>query len=552
MEPNRTADSHDGAEIEKGLTSSSRDDQAQPTKASTVVDDSITPGTVHLVDLEQRLATKHAGSRARSSLSSLSLSSSSSRPNRWARGDAHTDIILVPTPSGDGDDPLNWSGRRKALSSACWIAYTVVNGLSNSVVYSVLVPLSHALDVGVGDINAATGYLFLLAGYGLLFWQPFALQYGKRPAYLLSTLGILAMTVWAPYTHGRGQWIAKNILGGFFAAPIEALPELSVTDVYFAHERGTYLALYAFALVGSNYVAPIICGFINDSMGWRWVFYWPALFCAVAFVFMFFFMEETNYDRTTVGVVVLDRPVAPPTRASAAADTGHEPEQKAVTPAEDLHVSPPTKTFAQKLSLKDKPRRQLMHVRVLQQLRFVTWPNVFYAGWAYGSTLIWFNVLNATASVVFTAPPYNFSPALVGVTYVACLIGVALGFLFCGRVSDLVAIKLSRRNGGIFEPEFRLWLFAASSIIIPFALILWGVGAAHHVHWFGLTVAMCILAFVNTCGCTLGVNYLVDCFKEMSGDALTSVILIRNTMSFAIGYGITPWLENLGIRRLPF
>jgi len=57
---------------------------------------------------------------------------------------------------------------------------------------------------------------------------------------------------------------------------------------------------------------------------------------------------------------------------------------------------------------------------------------------------------------------------------------------------------------------------------------------------------MCILAFVNTCGCTFSVNYLVDCYKEMSGDAISSVIFIRNTMSFAIGYGITPWLDNLG------
>ena len=27
---------------------------------------------------------------------------------------------------------------------------------------------------------------------------------------------------------------------------------------------------------------------------------------------------------------------------------------------------------------------------------------------------------------------------------------------------------------------------------------------------------------------------------------MTSVIIIRNTMSFAISYGITPWLTNLG------
>ena len=62
------------------------------------IDDSIVPGTVHLVDIDRTLLTKHA--------------------NR-GRGD----IVLVPTPSNDPDDPLNWTPRRKALSSACWIAY---------------------------------------------------------------------------------------------------------------------------------------------------------------------------------------------------------------------------------------------------------------------------------------------------------------------------------------------------------------------------------------------------------------------------------------------
>ena len=414
------------------------------------------------------------------------------------------------------------------------MGYTLVNGIANSVVYSVLVPLSHSLKISVGDINAATGYLFLLAGWGLLFWQPFALQYGKRPAYLISTLGILGMTIWAPYTHGNGQWIAKNILGGFFAAPIEALPEISVADVFFAHERGTYLSLYGLTLVGSNFLAPVICGFINDRQGYKWVFYWPTIFCAIVFVFIFLFMEETNYDRSFVGIV---------SYGQVNAEVGSNIEKQ---PDIEVSAEPTRKSLLQRLSLKDRPRPQLMHVRLWQQLKFVTWPNVFYAGFAYGSTLIWFNVLNATASVIFSAPPYNFSPAIVGLTYVACLTGVLLGFVFCGRISDWVAVKLARRNGGIFEPEFRLWLFLASTVLIPFGLILWGVGAAHGVHWFGLTLAMCILAFVNTCGCTLSVNYLVDCFKELSGDALVAVILVRNTMSFAINYGITPWLDNLG------
>ena len=105
---------------------------------------------------------------------------------------------------------------------------------------------------------------------------------------------------------------------------------------------------------------------------------------------------------------------------------------------------------------------------------------------------------------------------------------------------------MARRNKGIAEPEHRLWLFALSTLVLPSSLILWGVGAADEVHWFGLVFAMGTTAFTNTMGITLSVSYLIDSYRDISGDALTTCILIRNTMSFAIGYGITPWLENLG------
>ena len=62
------------------------------------------PGTVHLVDLEGTMRAKHASKGQR-------------------------DIVLVPAPSNDPDDPLNWSPRRKLLSTSCMCMYTLMVSL---------------------------------------------------------------------------------------------------------------------------------------------------------------------------------------------------------------------------------------------------------------------------------------------------------------------------------------------------------------------------------------------------------------------------------------
>lgn len=98
---------------------------------------------------------------------------------------------------------------------------------------------------------------------------------------------------------------------------------------------------------------------------------------------------------------------------------------------------------------------------------------------------MWFNVLNGTASLVLGGPPYNFAASMVGLSYVSPLIGVAIGSFYTGYIGDKIVLKMARRNNGILESEHRLWLFLPSMLLIPFGLLLWGVGESYSITIIG-------------------------------------------------------------------
>lgn len=135
---------------------------------------------------------------------------------------------------------------------------------------------------------------------------------------------------------------------------------------------------------------------------------------------------------------------------------------------------------------------------------------------------------------------------MVGVAYLAPTFGVVIASLYTGLFGDWALVKIARRNNGVKEAEHRLWLLLAAAVTLPLALILWGVGAAHQIHWFGLIVAMVLVGCSIIMGAQISLAYCIDCYKDLGADAIVTVIIIRNTMGFAYGYGVTPWIANMG------
>jgi hypothetical protein len=44
----------------------------------------------------------------------------------------------------------------------------------------------------------------------------------------------------------------------------------------------------------------------------------------------------------------------------------------------------------------------------------------------------------------------------------------------------------------------------------------------------------------------LSITYALDAYRDLAGEVLVAVVLVRNTLSFAIGYAVVPLITNLG------
>lgn len=154
----------------------------------------------------------------------------------------------------------------------------------------------------------------------------------------------------------------------------------------------------------------------------------------IGFVFLFFFMEETNYRRKP-SPSKFDTSADSPFNNSRI-DVKTTEESRAKLDIGDVAVvnvecNPPEdynrKSYLDKLKVFETKQSQYpnrLKGMILRPIIFLSFPVIFYAGFSYGSHLIWFNVLNGTASLILSEEPYEISSSTIGLAYLSPFIGI--------------------------------------------------------------------------------------------------------------------------------
>lgn len=393
------------------------------------------------------------------------------------------------------------------------------------------------------NISAALCFGFL--GIGCILLQPTAMKIGRRPVYIIGTFLNLIGCILGGLQTSIEVYYVVNILTGFGAAPVDSLVQISTTDIFFAHQRGTRLAFFALALGSGSYLGPVAAGYITEGQDWTWCFWYLVVFFGILLVVEIFTLEESVYQRQAL-----------PGDASEAAilDGGQHATKESKTIMEEngsrgqrLRSDTPKtlpelrQTYWQRIGTfhTHHANPKSWWFLAIFPFRLVTYPAIVWAGLMGGIQIWWLSLLSVTQSEIFSVPPYNFGIAAVGDTNIAAFVGGIFGMLWGGPLSDWYVLYRARKNKGVMEPEFRLVLLLVPAIINSVGILLYGLGGYNGWHWMvSAGVGTAFIGFGIGSGGAIGLTYAIDCYPHIAAESMVLILFMRNVLGFGFTFAI--------------
>jgi len=499
-------------------------------------------------------------------------------------------IILVPQPSDDPDDPLNWPIWRRDMITffLCLmsiIASTVSPLMAANTVTLLTYYAQNGVQVDVTDLALLTGYNLLGTAIGGFIVVPLARVWGKRWLILLGAIVIIISSIWCGLSNtSYNSLVAARFFQGMGLAPYEGLVNAMVGELYFVHESGVRIALSNLCLFGGAFFTPVIVGKVTATINWQWTFFFVAIFCAAIFPIVYLYCPETAYNRDSYQPKrrTSDAPTSQTTTAATPADRTGEKMAYAVneTPVrstsnesssstgggiarksdgpdsqrEMFEMSPLPASNAAPAPLISKKNLRLFTGRkthesfwklALRPLPLVLQPAFFWAMTIQGLMIAWVAMLGVSLAL-FTLK-LGFTEVETGYMYTGAFIGALFAFVVAGAVSDPLVKWLTKKNGGIFEPEFRMVLVIGQVIFGIGGLFGYGVVSADAKYgWLLPDVFFGFVVAGMTFGAIVSAQYIVDGYRDLTIEGFTILVMFKNFIAYAITYKGFDWLAEEG------
>ncbi|OJJ84292.1 putative MFS transporter [Aspergillus glaucus CBS 516.65] len=177
------------------------------------------------------------------------------------------------------------------------------------------------------------------------------------------------------------------------------------------------------------------------------------------------------------------------------------------------------------------------------------YPAILWATAVYALSVGWLIVMSELVSHIYQGGSYNFTSLQTGLIYISPFVGGLIGTAVAGKVSDIIVKFMTRRNGGVYEPEFRLVMGIPIALSTTAGLMAFGWSAQEKDAWIVPTIFFGLVSFGCCLGSTTAITFAVDSYRQYAGEALVTLNWSKNVFHGLIfSLFVVDWMESDGAR----
>ncbi|KAK3368313.1 major facilitator superfamily domain-containing protein [Podospora didyma] len=511
------------------------DDGENPNHGDPDIDHDEIEATVPGHELDVELGQKHNLEELKRIETRGSIKSKVSRVlSVVARKKTRERIPFAPIPTSNLDEgivgwdsqhdphmPFNFAKSKKWLIVSLLSTATFLTPFASSILAPGIGSLNREFNNTNDIVGTITVSIYLL-GYciGPLFLAPLSEIYGRRPVLAATNVFFCVWQIGCALAPDIEALIVFRFLAGIGGSGCLTLGAGVIADVFRTDERGFAIGIYTLGPLIGPTVGPVIGGFLSQTIGWRWDFWIVFIAGVIVTILTEIFNSETNPR------VLIERKVK---------RLQQELGRDDLRSCYDISTSEPKSQKQILLNGLTRPTKMLFQSPIVF---FVS----LYIAFTYGVLYLLFT----TIPVVFRET-YGWSIGITGLIYICLGLGNLSGWGVVTATSDKTVVRLTRANGGVFEPEMRLPISIYFSFCLPITFFWYGWAAQYHTHWIVPVISLFPYSF-SIVGIFLPMTtYLVDCYPSYAASAIAANTVLRSLVGMLLPLGGPSMYDNLGL-----
>ncbi|KAF2737476.1 MFS general substrate transporter [Polyplosphaeria fusca] len=427
-------------------------------------------------------------------------------------------LSLIP----EVENPYHYTQKTKWLITIIIAFCGMAGPMGSAIVMPVLQEIAQHFGASNTIANMSVAVYMLAMGIFPLWWSSFSETTGRRTIYIVSFALFVLFAILSAVSTNIAMLVVVRTFSGGAAASVQAVGGGTVADIWEVKERGKAMGLFYLGPLCGPLFAPIIGGGLGAGLGWRSTQWFLVVYGAITLILIVFALPETLRSKRLTTT----------------------PAQPALPSDEKAAQSELARTSTrQSIQQKSKSYLQHLHRLFIEPLTVLAWMRyppvaltVYYASITFGALYF----LNISIQATFSAPPYAFSTAILGLLYIPGSLGYLLASIFGGRWIDHIMHREAKRAGRfdekgklIFLPEDRMrenaWIAA---VMWPTALIWYGWSAGHGVFWLCPMIANFFFGVGSMLIFSVATTMLTEFMPKRASAGIAINNFVRNFFSF--------------------